>query len=105
MAVRSTWRRELLLTLALAAPAEAQRADRWREDRRRMVAEELVPQGITDSLTLAVWIGAAMVGLVLGLVIAFARMTNPLLIGATRDVRSGVFSLFALRNSETTEAR
>jgi protein-L-isoaspartate(D-aspartate) O-methyltransferase len=51
--VRSTWRRELWLALALAAPAEAQSAERWREDRRRMVAEELVPQGITDSLTLA----------------------------------------------------
>jgi protein-L-isoaspartate(D-aspartate) O-methyltransferase len=51
--VRSTWRRELWLALALAAPAEAQSAERWREDRWRMVAEELVPQGITDSLTLA----------------------------------------------------
>jgi protein-L-isoaspartate(D-aspartate) O-methyltransferase len=51
--VRSTWRRELWLALALAAPAEAQSAERWREDRQRMVAQELVPQGITDSLTLA----------------------------------------------------
>ncbi|HEY7504802.1 MAG TPA: protein-L-isoaspartate(D-aspartate) O-methyltransferase [Gemmatimonadales bacterium] len=51
--MRSTWRRELWLALALAAPAEAQSAERWREDRWRMVAEELVPQGITDSLTLA----------------------------------------------------
>jgi protein-L-isoaspartate(D-aspartate) O-methyltransferase len=42
-----------MLTLALAAPAEAQTADRWREERQRLVAEELVPQGITDSLTLA----------------------------------------------------
>jgi protein-L-isoaspartate(D-aspartate) O-methyltransferase len=50
---RSTWRRELLLALALAAPAEAQSAGGWREERRRMVAEDLVPQGITDSLTLA----------------------------------------------------
>jgi protein-L-isoaspartate(D-aspartate) O-methyltransferase len=51
--VSSTWRRELLLVLALAAPVEAQTADRWREARERLVAEELVPQGITDSLTLA----------------------------------------------------
>ena len=50
---RSTWRREVMLALALAAPAEAQTADRWREERQRLVAEELVPQGITDSLTLA----------------------------------------------------
>ena len=42
-----------MLALALAAPAEAQTADRWREERQRLVAEELVPQGITDSLTLA----------------------------------------------------
>ena len=54
----STWRRELLLTLALAAPAsaearaQAQTAERWREARERLVAEHLVPQGITDSLTL-----------------------------------------------------
>jgi protein-L-isoaspartate(D-aspartate) O-methyltransferase len=51
--VRSTWRREALLALALAAPVEAQTADRWRDARERLVAEELVPQGITDSLTLA----------------------------------------------------
>jgi protein-L-isoaspartate(D-aspartate) O-methyltransferase len=37
----------------MAAPAEAQTADRWREARERLVAEHLVPQGITDSLTLA----------------------------------------------------
>jgi len=43
----------VLLALALAAPAEAQTADHWREERQRLVAEELVPQGITDSLTLA----------------------------------------------------
>ena len=51
----STWRRELLLALALAAPvpAPAQTADSWREARERLVAEQLVPQGITDSLTLA----------------------------------------------------
>ena len=51
--MRFTWRRELLLSLALAAPAEAQTADHWREARERLVAEELVPQGISDSLTLA----------------------------------------------------
>jgi protein-L-isoaspartate(D-aspartate) O-methyltransferase len=43
----------VLLALALAAPAEAQTADRWREEREQLVAEDLVPQGITDSLTLA----------------------------------------------------
>ena len=43
----------LALALAAPAPAEAQTADRWREERQRLVAEELVPQGITDSLTLA----------------------------------------------------
>jgi protein-L-isoaspartate(D-aspartate) O-methyltransferase len=51
--VRSTWRRELLLTLALVAPAEAQTGDRWLDARERLVAEQLAPQGITDSLTLA----------------------------------------------------
>ena len=51
--MRSTWRREALLALALAAPVEAQTADRWRDARERLVAEDLVPQGITDSLTLA----------------------------------------------------
>jgi protein-L-isoaspartate(D-aspartate) O-methyltransferase len=51
--VRSTWRREALLALALAAPVEAQTADRWRDARERLVAEDLMPQGITDSLTLA----------------------------------------------------
>jgi protein-L-isoaspartate(D-aspartate) O-methyltransferase len=51
--VRSTWRREALLALALAAPVEAQTADQWRDARERLVAEDLVPQGITDSLTLA----------------------------------------------------
>jgi protein-L-isoaspartate(D-aspartate) O-methyltransferase len=51
--VRSTWRREALLALALAVPAEAQTADHWRDARERLVAEDLVPQGITDSLTLA----------------------------------------------------
>ena len=52
-AVRSTWRRELLLALALVAPAEAQTDGRWREARERLVAEEVAPQGVTDSLTLA----------------------------------------------------
>jgi protein-L-isoaspartate(D-aspartate) O-methyltransferase len=51
--VSSTWRREVLLALALAAPVEAQTADRWRNARERLVDEALVPQGITDSLTLA----------------------------------------------------
>ena len=51
--MRSTWRREALLALALVAPVEAQTADRWRDARERLVAEDLVPQGITDSLTLA----------------------------------------------------
>ena len=51
--MRSTWRREALLALALAAPVEAQTAERWREEREHLVAEYLVPQGITDSLTLA----------------------------------------------------
>jgi protein-L-isoaspartate(D-aspartate) O-methyltransferase len=51
--VSSTWRREVLLALALAAPVEAQTADRWRDARERLVDEALVPQGITDSLTLA----------------------------------------------------
>ena len=55
--MRSTWRRELALALALIAGAQAhspaQEADRWRESRERLVAEQLVPQGITDSLTLA----------------------------------------------------
>jgi protein-L-isoaspartate(D-aspartate) O-methyltransferase len=37
----------------VAAPAEAQSAEGWREARERLVAEQLAPQGITDSLTLA----------------------------------------------------
>ena len=51
----STWRHEVLLALALAAaaPAQAQTTDRWLEARERLVDEALVPQGITDSLTLA----------------------------------------------------
>jgi protein-L-isoaspartate(D-aspartate) O-methyltransferase len=53
VAVRSTWRRELLLVIGLAAPAEAQTDDRWREPRERLVAEQVAPQGVTDSLTLA----------------------------------------------------
>ena len=51
--MRSTWRRELALGLALAAPAQAQTDAEWREARERLVAVYLVPQGITDSLTLA----------------------------------------------------
>jgi protein-L-isoaspartate(D-aspartate) O-methyltransferase len=53
VAVRSTWRRELLLALVLVAPAEAQTDDRWRAPRERLVAEQVAPQGVTDSLTLA----------------------------------------------------
>ncbi|HET8681171.1 MAG TPA: Bax inhibitor-1/YccA family protein [Micromonosporaceae bacterium] len=45
---------------------------------------------VPDRLLFPVWIGAALVGLVLGLVIAFARLTNPLLIGAYAVVE-GVF--------------
>ena len=51
--MRSTWRREALLALGLAAPVEAQTAEHWREARERLVAEDLVLQGISDSLTLA----------------------------------------------------
>jgi protein-L-isoaspartate(D-aspartate) O-methyltransferase len=43
----------VLLALALAGPVQAQTADDWRDARERLVAEDLVPQGITDSLTLA----------------------------------------------------
>jgi uncharacterized YccA/Bax inhibitor family protein len=46
----------------------------------------MVPEG----LTLPLLLGAAMTGLVLGLVIAFARITNPLVIGAYAVVE-GVF--------------
>jgi uncharacterized YccA/Bax inhibitor family protein len=45
---------------------------------------------VPDALALPVWIGAAMIGLVLGLVISFARVTNPLVIGAYAVVE-GVF--------------
>jgi uncharacterized YccA/Bax inhibitor family protein len=45
---------------------------------------------VPEALVLPVWIGAALVGLVLGLVIAFARVTNPLVIGAYAVVE-GVF--------------
>jgi uncharacterized YccA/Bax inhibitor family protein len=45
---------------------------------------------VPEALVLPVWIGAALVGLVLGLVIAFARVTNPLVIGAYAAVE-GVF--------------
>jgi len=50
------------------------------------VAWNVVP----DSLLFAAWIGAAMVGLVLGLVISFMRMANPALI-VTYAVVEGVF--------------
>ena len=45
---------------------------------------------VPDSLLVPVWIGAAMVGLVLGLVISFARITNPAVILAYTVVE-GVF--------------
>jgi uncharacterized YccA/Bax inhibitor family protein len=45
---------------------------------------------VPDRLTMPIWITAAVVGLVLGLVIAFARITNPLVIGAYAVVE-GVF--------------
>jgi protein-L-isoaspartate(D-aspartate) O-methyltransferase len=72
--VRSTWSRErpsgkvgvtlsaakgpkllaVLLACSSAIPAQAQDADdRWRAARERLVAERLIPQGITDSATLA----------------------------------------------------
>ena len=53
--MRSTWRRELVLALALAAPARAQvqTDERWQAERERLVDEQLVPQGIRDSATLA----------------------------------------------------
>lgn len=45
---------------------------------------------VPDSLTGAAWIGAAVVGLVLGLVISFARVANPALV-ITYAVVEGVF--------------
>jgi uncharacterized YccA/Bax inhibitor family protein len=45
---------------------------------------------IPDRLALPVWIGAALIGLVLGLVISFARITNPLIIGGYAMIQ-GVF--------------
>jgi uncharacterized YccA/Bax inhibitor family protein len=45
---------------------------------------------IPDSLLFPAWIGAALVGLVLGLVISFSRTANPALIG-TYAVVEGVF--------------
>lgn len=50
--MRSTWRRELLLAIAVAAPAQAQTDETWRAARERLVSEQLVPQGIRDSATL-----------------------------------------------------
>ena len=48
-------RRAALLLALVAAPAAApaQTEERWAEARERLVAEHLVPQGITDSATLA----------------------------------------------------
>ena len=59
--MRSTWRPEAgrpgacgaLLLALLAGPLAAQDGARWSAERERLVAEHLVPQGITDSLTLA----------------------------------------------------
>lgn len=45
---------------------------------------------LPEGLLLPFWIGSAMIGLVLGLIISFARVTNPLLIGAYAVVE-GVF--------------
>jgi uncharacterized YccA/Bax inhibitor family protein len=45
---------------------------------------------IPDRYSVAAWIGAAVVGLILGLVISFAQITNPLVIGAYAIVE-GVF--------------
>jgi uncharacterized YccA/Bax inhibitor family protein len=45
---------------------------------------------VPDELTHVAWIGAALVGLVLGLVISFAQLTNPLVIGLYAVVE-GVF--------------
>lgn len=50
--MRSTWRRELLLAIAVAAPAQAQTDETRRAARERLVSEQLVPQGIRDSATL-----------------------------------------------------
>jgi uncharacterized YccA/Bax inhibitor family protein len=45
---------------------------------------------VPDSLMMPAWIGAAVVGLILGLVISFAQITNPFIIGAYAVVE-GVF--------------
>jgi uncharacterized YccA/Bax inhibitor family protein len=45
---------------------------------------------VPDALTFVAWIGAAVVGLVLGLVISFSRMANPALV-VTYAVVEGVF--------------
>jgi uncharacterized YccA/Bax inhibitor family protein len=50
------------------------------------VAWTLVP----DRLLFAAWMGAAIVGLIIGLVISFARVTNPLAIGSYAVVE-GIF--------------
>jgi uncharacterized YccA/Bax inhibitor family protein len=63
-----------------------------------VVAWNVVP----DALTSVVWIGAALIGLVLGLIISFSRMANPALIvtyavveGAFVGLASKVFSVIA----------
>ena len=85
--MRSTWRRELLLALALAAPAEAQTADRWREERERLVAEELAPQGITDSVTLAAMRAVLVARELVDLVLPMARVDEH-----ERDLRRGTLA-------------
>lgn len=58
---------------------------------------------VPESLTLAGWIVAAMTGLVLGLVISFAQVTNPLVIGAYAVVE-GVFLGLVSRTYESLYA-
>jgi uncharacterized YccA/Bax inhibitor family protein len=48
---------------------------------------------VPEALVLPIWIGAALVGLVLGLVIAFARITNPIIIGAYAVVEGAFLGL------------
>ncbi|GGJ99811.1 membrane protein [Pilimelia anulata] len=50
---------------------------------------------VPDGLALPVMLGAAMLGLVLGLVISFARVTNPLVIGAYALVEGAFVGLIS----------
>jgi uncharacterized YccA/Bax inhibitor family protein len=50
---------------------------------------------VPDSLLVPAWIGAAMVGLILGLVIAFARVTNPAVISVYAVVEGVFVGLFS----------